>query len=50
MKIIISNRNIFFAQTNSADKPRLVKNKVCKRLDDEKCKFALWHPQKIALK
>ena len=41
MKIIISNRNTYFARTHSADKPRLGKNKVYQRLDDEKYKFAL---------
>ena len=41
MKIIISNRNTYFAQTNPADKLRLGKMKVYQRLDDEKCKFAL---------
>ena len=41
MKIIILNRKMFLEQTNSADKMRLGKNKVCQRLDDEKYKFAL---------
>ena len=35
----IDNKYIFhlsiYAQTHSADKPRLDKNKACKRLDDE---------------
>ena len=35
MKIIISNRKTYFAQTKSADKPRLDKNKVYQRLDDD---------------